>query len=127
MRVFEVAQISLGGTYLAQNPHPQPFSPRKNHSGRREKIDLCNNALVGEVDAKRRVRVLMVCVYLLIKRIISRLSPSSPTLLPSQKSLREKGEHACLYKKWGDTTLYLLPRRNLFQHETRAVQHHTCQ
>ncbi len=44
MRVFEVAQISLGGTYLAQNPHPQPFSPRKNHSGRREKIDLCNNA-----------------------------------------------------------------------------------
>ncbi len=44
VRVFEVAQISLGGTYLAQNPHPQPFSPRKNHSGRREKIDLCNNA-----------------------------------------------------------------------------------
>ncbi len=44
VRVFEVAQISLGGTYLAQNPHPQPFSPRKNHSGRREKIDLFNNA-----------------------------------------------------------------------------------
>ncbi len=28
VRVFEVAQISLGGTYLAQNPHPQPLYVR---------------------------------------------------------------------------------------------------
>ncbi len=77
MRVFEVAQISLGGTYLAQNPHPQPFSPRKNHSGRREKIDLCNNALVGEVDAKRRVRVLMAIVLF-------------EALIPSPSPIRKK-------------------------------------
>src|ERR1700722_13326630 len=81
-----------------RHPHPQPFSPRKKRSGRREllKVHLSPRS-VGEVDTRfLRGGGGFLTLHIQAgfgddRENVPPSTPSSPTLLPSQKTLREKG------------------------------------